>query len=474
MKKEILRQSYKRLTNKKKWKATPQFLYLCAILFSIQPNVQAKTTHNTLNLLTIYNLAVKNAPQLKIYQYQENGPLYAKSELEAAKGALLPLVTLNATLVSDNKFNTPSSIPGPIQNPLFNVNNPGLSISLTQPILNLYNWYTYTAAKYGVKAADTNYHYNRQTFINTIATNYFTTLSDEETVKLQEQTVKEQKDLYQVSKAKFEVGLKPITDLKSAESQYIIAKTELLAAKKKVIADKRTLQTYTNVYPNTIAPLKKNLKLSSPEPNTADFWINKAYSTNASLKSQQFTLKNEQTNYSAQWANRFVPTLNLNINDTLQNNTTTNSHTLFNGSFNNSYSIELSLQFNLLNAPLTSVMDASKVSEQNAFYTLLQTKNTIKQETSDNYRNINYLIAEIKAQQQAVASSTLSYKAFLAGYKVGTKTITDVQNTLTQLSQARLLEAKARYQYILAWIQFKQTVGSLSVSDIIKTNRLLQ
>ena len=297
-------------------------------------------------------------------------------------------------------------------------------------------------------------------------------IKDNKTVVLQEQTVKENADLYNVSKLKFDVGLKPITDMKSAESQYIIAKTNLLSAQNTVIADKRNLQALINIYPQHLAPLKKNLKLLSPSPNQLDYWVQKAYKNNYDLKSQQFSLENKQKLYSASWAKRYLPiiTLNGSINERNQDN---NNETIFSGDYSNYYSASINLSFNLLNKPLSSTVDRSKVTEQNQFYTLIQTKKNIQKETSDNFRNIQYWVSEIKAQQQAVASSELSYKAFLAGYKVGTKTITDVQNTLTQLSQSRLNEAKARYQYIIAWINFKQTVGTLSMTDIIKTNHLL-
>lgn len=412
--------------------------------------------NSTYNLLSAYKLALKNNPQFAINKYDSTGPEAARATLEGARGALLPMVMLTSTPVSYTKSGA---------------NFTGVSFTLNQTLLNFNQWYNYLFAKYSNKAALSSFVYAQQSTINQVAKAYFQILIDESQVSLQIQKVKSDKEIYKQTNERYKVGLTPITDVKQAESQYLVDQAALLQYKNNVIADKRALQALIKVYPENVAPLKKSIRYKLPQPNNVNTWITKSYNTSAQLKASQASFQASKENYKAQWSNRYLPSLNLKGAYGWAD--ITGGGHIFKNKKASFYTGSLALNMNLINSPLTAAAKTAKISSINSRYLNTQTKRSLRETISLDFNNIQLYIQQINAYKKAVEAAEISYKAALAGYEVGTQTITTVQQQLTDLYQAKNQESDAKFYYILGWLQFKQDLGLLSVKDIINANNFL-
>ena len=420
----------------------------------ISPN---RPKEKTYNLLTVYKLALKNNPQFKINQYNSTGPAAALTNLKGAQGAFYPVIGLNSILASRSKSGNGST---------------SLGFQLDQTLLNFDYWYSYLAAKFSNKAALDNYINAQQTTIYQVAKAYYQILIDESQVLLQKQKVKSDKEIYNQTNQQYKVGLKPITDVKQAESTYLVDKADLLQYQNNVIADKRALQALIAVYPENIAQLKKVIRYTPPSPNNVDTWINKSYQLSPLLKATKNTFTASKENYKAQWSNRYLPTLGIEARYGWADLDTPGGQ-IFNNKKINDYAAALQLNMDLFNLPETANTQTQKVNSMNSRYLMQKTKRNLREQISLDFNDINLYIAQIKAYKKAVEAAKISYKAALAGYEVGTQTITTVQQQLTDLYTAKNQEADAKFYYILAWLQFKQDLGTLNINDIVLANNFL-
>ena len=91
---------------------------------------------------------------------------------------------------------------------------------------------------------------------------------------------------------------------------------------------------------------------------------------------------------------------------------------------------------------------------------------SVIQEVRSQYSNVITLVANVKAQQQAVVSATSALEATSVGFKVGTRNVVD-------LLQAEKNLANAKYDYILANLRLALASGTISPQNIIDINNLL-
>jgi outer membrane protein len=83
-------------------------------------------------------------------------------------------------------------------------------------------------------------------------------------------------------------------------------------------------------------------------------------------------------------------------------------------------------------------------------------------------------LAQVKALQQAVASTQLQLESTKLGQEVGVRTAVDVLNAEQQLSAARRDLAQALFNSILNQLRLKAAVGKLAEADLSDINALLR
>ena len=77
-------------------------------------------------------------------------------------------------------------------------------------------------------------------------------------------------------------------------------------------------------------------------------------------------------------------------------------------------------------------------------------------------------VANVKARKQALTSANSALEATQVGYDIGTRNIVDLLEAQKRLYSSQRDYAGSRYEYIIAMLRLKASVGTLSPEDIQK------
>jgi outer membrane protein len=95
-------------------------------------------------------------------------------------------------------------------------------------------------------------------------------------------------------------------------------------------------------------------------------------------------------------------------------------------------------------------------------------------QTRQAYLGVVSGIAQVKALQQALASSVSVLDASKLGQEVGVRTNLDVLNAQQQLYSTRRDLFQAEYNYLLSQLRLKAAVGTLGEAELDKVNQALK
>ena len=108
-------------------------------------------------------------------------------------------------------------------------------------------------------------------------------------------------------------------------------------------------------------------------------------------------------------------------------------------------------------------------AEQDAVFA----ERSVIQETRSQYSNVVTLVANLKAQKQAVISATTALEATRVGYEVGTRNIVDLLQAEKSLYSAEKNLANAKYDYLLSILRLHLAAGTLQPQNLVEINNLL-
>ncbi len=424
-----------------------------------------------LNLLQVYELALKNDAQLAAAQATFNA---AGEAVPQSRAALLPTFTVTAQ-TADNRLSYLESAPLAGAGRTSNWNSHYWSATLTQPLFNMSSWFTFKRAELVTEQAAVTLAIAQQTLILQVAEAYFNILLAQESLAttIAEETAL-QRQLEQ-SEQRFEVGLIAETDVLEARAAYDSSRVTRIEAANQVTVAFEALHTLTNTPINSIDHLDKTMPVMSPAPAQPEDWVKSAIANNLTLEASRkginiadAALKVSRSGYS--------PTLNAVAQYT---HTSTKSQTMIgaygnefesNGKTNNMvYSLQLSVPI------FSGLSTVSKVRQ--AGYELDASQwnyDQILRQISANARNlfntVNADASRIDARCRAIESTNSALKATESGYEVGTRNIVDVLTAQRNLYSAQRDYLQARYNFILNTLRLKQTAGTLSPQDLKDLN----
>jgi len=133
-----------------------------------------------------------------------------------------------------------------------------------------------------------------------------------------------------------------------------------------------------------------------------------------------------------------------------------------------------------LNVPLyqggavSSRVREAVANQERARQDLENTRRSAALQTRQAYLGVTTGLGQVKALQQAVASTQLQLESTKLGQEVGVRTAVDVLNAEQQLSIARRDLAQSLYNTILNQLRLKAAVGKLAEADLADINALLK
>lgn len=397
----------------------------------------------------------------------------AQEKLVQGKALTLPTVTLNANA---NHANTDleyrSGGTGGFRqgggNESFETY--GYSVNVNHPLYRRQNQIQFEEAKTQVSQADEQLSTANLDLMTRTSQAYFDVLLAQDKIDLIEaQKAAITKQLEQ-AKANFEVGTATITDVHEAQARFDLLIAQDIAARNDLEVRKRAIQSIIGQMPGALASAKESLAVVIPAPQDMEKWVEMAEQKNPQLIYQQKALTLATQEIERTHAGH-LPTLDAvgSYSDSRANGSATGI-----GSDTQNFTIGLQLQVPIYQGGAISSREReAAINQQTAKDQLEQARREVGLQTRQAYLNVASAVAQVKAYEQALASSQSSLDSTSLGYEVGVRTSVDVLNAQQQYYSAKRDLLQARYTWLLSVIKLKAAAGLLTEDDLAATSSML-
>ncbi|WP_419238086.1 outer membrane channel protein TolC [Photobacterium leiognathi subsp. mandapamensis] len=401
------------------------------------------------DLAQIYQQAKQNDPQLLKAAADKDAAFEA---INSSRSTLLPQINLTAGY---NTFHLDAKN----KQDGFNA-----GVALTQEIYNRSSWINLDISEKEARQSDAAYAVQQQGLILRVSEAYFNVLKAKDDLKFVEaEKAAVGRQLEQV-KQRFEVGLSAITDVHDAQAQYDSVLANVIIKENEVANSYEALREITGQDYTSIDTLNTKTFAASKLPQSADSLVKTAQTENLTLLASRIGQDVARDKISLADSGH-LPTLSFESGYSYDK---TAMPAVDEGTLTAGIKMNLPVY---TGGNTTSQVKQAQYSYVAASEELEGQYRTVVKNVRNYYNNINAQIGAIHAYQQSVISAKSALEATEAGFDVGTRTIVDVLDSTRRLYQANSQLANARYDYILAQLQLKQSVGTLSEQDIVDINK---
>ena len=434
------------------------FFYLINLYFIANATVYA------VDLVEVYNIAVKNDPKLLASEVKHKAIM---QEYPIARSYLLPNLKFSA-----KSQRTRESIDGSVygrSSSTTQFTTDEYSINLKQPLYRKDLFSLLEKSEYQIAKSLAERESARQDLIIRVAEAYFDILDSLDNINYVKSEKAAIKSQLNESKKRLEVGLIAITDYAEAQASYDLSETQYIEAKNLSDISKESLYVLTGKQFKKFSSLDKNIKAKDPDPNNIKAWEDFAIKQNLDLVAYKRAQDIATTNIKYERSKHF-PTLDIygTVKETDKGGGSS-------GAFesNNDYiGIELNIPIFIGGNTYFNSKKASYLEEQ-ARYDVLQKKREVIRDARKAFLNLKSSISKVNASKKALESNELSVEYNQAGFEVGTRSTTDVLLALKDLYKAKKNFSKSKYEYLLSKLRLKQSIGTLSIDDIKVVNSWL-
>jgi outer membrane protein len=429
------------------------------------------TLVNAEDLLSVYKQAQASDPTVLKLQALFNA---SKEDIDQARSVLLP--TLNAEVGYSQGASYGESSKGDKDGNFKNERLKSSDYSGTDYRftfgMELYkhsSWLRLDNAKKSAHRSDVSYQSAKQELIVRVTTAYFDVLSakdDLDFAKAEKAAIERQ---LEQTKQRYSVGLKAVTDVHEAQSQYDNAVTSEIRAENSVFTAEEALRVITNVYPRDLNILNtERFSTSRPVPDSANEWQQTAEAKNLDLISQKIAVDIAKENINIATSGHY-PSLSLggSYGGSSDDNQMDNS-----SSKSDDHSIGITLKVPIYSGgAITSAVRQAQSNYVAASQDLEETHRDVVRQTRNAYNTVIAAVSAIKALEQALVSAESALKATDAGFEVGTRTIVDVLDSTRNLYNAKRNLSSTRYNYVQSILSLKRAAGTISEQDLVNINK---
>ena len=422
------------------------------------------------SLLDIYNDALENDPQ---YRSAEFSYLSGKEIKVQGRAALLPSISISAQTNWNEYYQN-----GNLQN---QYNNFSTSARLTQPLIRLDTWFKYRQSKFLTDAAEADFAYSQQALIVRTAELYFNVLraiDNLSAARSEEKAIKKQLDQI---RQRYEVGLAAVTEVQEAQLAFDLSVASRTRTEGEVYTAKESLNALVGREIVSLDGLVNDLNVTNPVPASKEEWARKAVENNFRLQAanlRKFASKNNARSV----ASNHLPKVDI-VGAQTESETNQYAYDGLNtgGAFNitvpdetqrDTYSLQLSMPIFQGGAVISRTKQAYAESNKSSEEALFAERSVI-QDVRSQYSNVVTLVANLRAQKQAVVSASSALEATRVGYEVGTRNIVDLLQAEKNLYSAERNLANAKYDYLITTLRLHLAAGTLSPENLIEINNLL-
>lgn len=416
-----------------------------------------------LDLLRTYEMALERDPTFKAAEANRDAVLQTKP---IAIAQLLPNLSFRGRMNRNHVLVKSTPIVAQRGQDVFFWDNT-MDVNLTQPVYRHELWVQLSQADNQVAAAEAQFAAAEQDVTFRASQAYFDVLLAEANLSFAQAENIATERQYEQAKARFEVGLIAVTDVKVAESAWDQVQARVIAAENDWENAREKLKEIIGEYDGDLSRLKDSIPFNPPNPDNIDKWHELGQQNNLLIIAATNQADLAKKGIDLQFAGH-MPTLDLvgNVNFLSTNRP-------------NGISSQSQLLGAELNIPIfegggvNARVDQARFQFEEAYEKLDVQRRATKVLVKNSFRTVIAAIGQVKALKTAIASTALALEAETAGFEVGTRTMVDVLVVLRNLFANKRDYAKAVYDYIVNSLNLKQAASLLSREDIEILNRWL-
>lgn len=353
-------------------------------------------------------------------------------------------------------------------------NSHGWQVQLTQPLFRWQNWVQFKQGEIQVALAEVQYRQSRQDLALRVSQAYFDVLTAQDALAAATALHEANSQQLELAKKSFEVGTVTITDVHEAQSRADLSSAQMIAADSDLAVKRHALSVLTGKDSDGLKGLRKGVALSRPEPGDIQSWVAASEGSNLSVQAAQLGVELAGREVERNRAGH-LPTVDL----VASHGNTVSSTAAFMPTAPVRYDIDSTVIGVQVAVPLfQGGATSSRVRETMALRDkagadLDNARRSSAQSARQAYLGVTSGLAQVKAYEAALVSSTSALDANKLGYDVGVRINIDVLNAQSQLYDTQQRLAKARYDTLLAQLRLKAAAGTLGDEDIKAVNALL-
>ena len=440
-------------------------------------------------LLDVYELALKNDPQLKAAEATYRADLETE---KLSRSALLPQVVGQA-YYQDSETDAESKSTNITSGPFGGSNvtiidqasttdseTEHYSVSLNQAIFDLPAWFSFKAGKKVTERAEAQLAFDQQALIVRVAEAYFEVLKARENLDASMAEERAAKRQLEQTQQRFDVGLIAITDVHESRAVYDSAVAQRLGFEGSLAIARENLTTLTGAEHGKLWPLSEDFPIEPPVPADRASWVDFALKNNYQLK---VTQASSDSAYQTARAKKMehLPTISGSFSyskEDMDGSRTFNPVSTFAVPPDSSFETEalrITLEVPLFAGGGISAGRRQAYEQYNAARHNAQlTQRQVVSATRAQHIAVSTDVQTVKARKLNIVSARSALDATEAGYEVGNRNVVDVLNAQRALYAAIRDYSNARYDYVLDMLQLKQNAGTLSPADIHQLNKWLK
>lgn len=415
------------------------------------------------DLMQIYRDALSNDQQ---YAAARATAEAGREKLPQGLAGLLPTLGATANTVwNENKYKSNGQ---PSVRRDFNTH--GYNVTLTQPLFRWQNFVQYDQGKLQVIQAEANLAQATQDLILRVAQAYFDVLyaSDNLTaVRANKLSISRQ---LEQAKKNFEVGTATITDTHEAQSRFDLASSQEIAAESDLEVKRYTLSVIIGKHFGELSRLKPQAELKPPQPASMDEWVDAAEKNSFVVQAQQAAAEVAAKEVERARAGHY-PTL-----DAVANYGKSSSALGIDSAVDtDARNIGLQLNIPIFQGGYVNSKTREAVANRTAAEAALESaRRAAALNAQQSYLGVVNGLAQVRALETALISSTSALESNKLGYEVGVRINIDVLNAENQVYVTKRDLAKARFDTLLSQLKLKAAVGSLGEADLERINPLFE
>jgi outer membrane protein len=426
------------------------------------------------DLLQLYNLALVHDTVLQAATAQRDAAVEARPQ---ALSQLLPQLGAAASGGRERAgYQNPAVLSGQLSNCVLSssdqtqhcyTNTHAYGLTLQQTLWSFQSFNRLKEANFLAASAQANLLAAQQSVLLRVSTAYFGILSAQDQLATNRRAREAFGALLREAKIREQTGIGPRSAVAQAQSFYDATEQSVIDAQNALDDAQLTLTEIVGAHNEGVAPLREEIPLTSPDPESVDAWVAAAEQDNPAVRAAELQSEAAERDIAVQ-RGAGLPNVSLNAGS---------SHSWQDLAFGGNQTLDtVGISFNWPLFQGGAVASATRQSR--ALYRQAQAlydgaKRETERLTRAAYRGVVTGIVRIKASRRAVESGREAVDASQRNVEFGAGSVFDLLNAQNNYYAAERAYSQTRYDYLTALLTLKQQAGSLSEHDLEVIDALL-